>query len=302
MISPSPSRLLRASGFLLFLFLAAAHGAPDEIVVAGYNIENYTRVPLVSEDGWTREKAKPESEIEAVIRIVKEINPDILGVSEMGPRDAFEDFKARLDKAGLGYHDFEYVDGPDPGRHLALLSRYPIVSRQSMPDVSFVLDGAQQKVKRGFLDVTVRISPDYQLRLVGVHLKSKLYAPEGEALVRRNEAHLLRAHIEKILAADPSVNLLLYGDFNDTKNEPAIHEIMGARNAPDHMSDLWLKDGVRGHLDGILESGGHLLANRLHICQCAFVPPDRPGQVRHLPVGLLAGSKRPPGRHCDHRS
>jgi len=178
------------------------------------------------------------------VHVVKDIHPDILGVSEMGPRDAFEDFKTRVAQAGLGYSDFEYVDGPDPCRHVALLSRYPIISRQSMPDVPYDLNGVREKVKRGFLDVTVRIPPGYRLRLVGVHLKSKLTAPEGEELIRRNEAHILRAHIEKILAEDPSVNLLLYGDFNDTKNEPAIQEIMGVRHTPGYMADLWLKDGA----------------------------------------------------------
>ncbi len=229
--------------FLLSLAVCA-HAAPDEVTVAGYNVENYMPAGRVSAEGITLDKPKPQSEIDAVVRIVKEINADILGVSEMGPKDAFEDFKARLSQAGLGYKDFEYVDGPDPARHLALLSRYPIVSRQSVPDAPYSLDGLEEKAKRGFLDVTVRVAPDYDLRLVGVHLKSKLAAPEGEALVRRNEAHLLRGHIEKILAADPSVNLMLYGDFNDTKNEPAIREIMGARHSPDYMFDLWLKDSL----------------------------------------------------------
>jgi len=235
---------IRLSGFILFLLLVTARAAPDEVIVAGYNIETYERVARLGEDGRILDKQKPEKEVDAVVRIIKDIGPDILGVCEMGPKDAFEDFKARLDQAGLGYRDFEYVDGPDPGRHLALLSRYPIISRQSMPDVSYTLNGVEQKVKRGFLDVTVRISPDYTLRLVGAHLKSKLAAPEGEALVRRNEAHLLREHVEKILGEDPSVNLLLYGDFNDTKNEPAIQEIMGVPHTPGYMADLWLQDSI----------------------------------------------------------
>ena len=87
---------------------------------------------------------------------------------------------------------------------------------------------------------------DYELRLVGAHLKSKLDTPEGEALLRRNEAHLLREHIQKILA-DEQVRFIAYGDFNDTKNEPAIHEIMGPRGTPDHLTDLWFKDSVGDH-------------------------------------------------------
>ena len=232
-----------ALGFCVFFAsLSIVRAAPDEVVIAGYNIENY----LVTDrlDGKIHEKSapKPEKEKTALFHIIKEINPDILGVCELGPKDQFEDFKKRLEAAGLGYKDFEYVEGSDPTRHLAIASRYPIIERHSVTNASYKLNGVDEKVKRGFLDVTVQITPDYKLRLVGCHLKSKLAVPEGEALVRRNEAHLLRQHINEILKADPLTNLLVYGDFNDTKNEPPIHEIMGPRNAPDHLYDIWLKD------------------------------------------------------------
>lgn len=227
---------------IFFASLSIVRAAPDEVVIAGYNIENY----LVTDrlDGKIHEKSapKPEKEKAALFHIIKEINPDILGVCELGPKDQFEDFKKRLESAGLGYKDFEYVEGSDPTRHLAIASRYPIIERHSVTNASYKLNGVDEKVKRGFLDVTVQITPDYKLRLVGCHLKSKLAVPEGEALVRRNEAHLLRQHINEILKADPLTNLLVYGDFNDTKNEPPIHEIMGPRNAPDHLYDIWLKD------------------------------------------------------------
>ena len=118
------------------------------------------------------------------------------------------------------------------------------VSRQSMPDVPFTANGTQEKVRRGFLDVTVKINSGARLRLVGAHLKSKLSAPEGEALLRRTEAHLLRQHAEQILSENPDTDLLVYGDFNDSKNEPALQEIMGPRKGPDHLFDLWLQDNV----------------------------------------------------------
>lgn len=210
-----------------------------EVVFAAYNLENYLSMERHGGDA-----PKPEREIAALVRIVKEINPDILGVCEMGPHDQFEDFKKRLADAGLGFVDFEFVDGPDPERHLALLSRCPIAARQSQTDVPFTLNGRQEKVKRGFLDVTVKTNGGSMLRVVGAHLKSKLAVKEGDALLRRNEAHLLRRHVEKIIAAEPSAHLLLYGDFNDTKNEPAIQEIMGPRGLPDHLTDLQLKDSV----------------------------------------------------------
>ncbi len=229
--------LLIVVGFRFPLF-----AAPPEIVVCQYNVKNYVNEKAKGEGDKYATHAKPESEIVALIKVIKDINPDILGVCEMGTPDRFEDFKKRLNEAGLGYTDFEYVQAADADRHLALVSRFPIVARQSATDVPFEVDGQQEKVRRGFLDVTVQVNSGYQLRLVGAHLKSKLPIPEGEALVRRYEAQQLRAHLEKIMAADPEVNLMCYGDFNDSKNEPMFSEITGVRGSANYMADIWAKD------------------------------------------------------------
>ena len=222
---------------LVGLVLAAQ---PYEVVVASYNVQNY--LGGENEGSGRPVRAKSKTSIDALVRIIKEINPDILGICEMGGPEQFEDFKARLKEAGLEYADSEYVEAADPERRLALVSRFPIISRQSRADVSYELNGMPEKVKRGFLDVTVRVNSKYELRLVGVHLKSKLPVPQGEALMRRFEAQLLRKHLEGILEENPKVNLLAYGDFNDTKNEPPIQEIMGVRGSPTHMADLWAAD------------------------------------------------------------
>ena len=217
---------------------------PKQIVVATYNLENYLADEPAAEGGKPRGKPKTEKAIAAVIRIVKEIQPDILGVCEMGSPERFEDFKKRLADAGLGYVDSEYVQAVDPDRHLALVSRFPIVARNSRADVPFELNGQPEKVRRGILDVTIQIAPGYELRMVGAHLKSKLAITEGEALVRRHEAQQMRRHLEKILGADPAVNLVCYGDFNDTKEQPVFAEIRGIRGTPAYLDDLPAKDDL----------------------------------------------------------
>ena len=232
-----------AAAFLgVLLLLAPLHGAPKEIVVCHYNLRNYVDTTPARPGQTYGTKAKPEKEIEVLVRIIKEINPDILGVCEMGSPQRFADFKKRLETAQLGYVDSEYVAGPDEDRHLALVSRFPIRARNSQVDVGFELNGKPEKVRRGFLDVTVEVTPEYRLRLVGVHLKSKLAVPEGEALIRRHEAQKLRQHLEQIITSDPEVNLVAYGDFNDTKNEPIFQEITGVRGTANYMADLWAKD------------------------------------------------------------
>lgn len=217
---------------------------PQGVVVASYNVENYVGVTPVPEGGRSPAKPKKDAAIAALIRVIKEVNPDILGVCEMGSPERFEDFKKRLAAAGLGYVDAEYVQAADPERHLALVSRFPIVARNSRTDVPFEINGQPEKVRRGFLDVTIRIAPDYQLRLVGAHLKSKLAVAAGEAVVRRHEAQELRRHLEKILVQDPETNLLCYGDFNDTKDTPTFAAISGIRGTPTYLDDVPAQDDL----------------------------------------------------------
>ena len=209
----------------------------SECLVASYNLENYT---LRASDR-THLKSIPARE--AVADVVAEAHPDILGVCEIGSEDALADLRERLVRRGVVFTDVEFVEGPDPDRHVALLSRFPIVQRNSMRKVPFELNGMPELVRRGFLDVSIAITPAYVLRLVGVHLKSKLPIPEGEALVRRMEAQLLREHLDGILGENPQVQLLVYGDFNETREEAAIHAVQGSRGALNALHELAAQDG-----------------------------------------------------------
>jgi endonuclease/exonuclease/phosphatase family metal-dependent hydrolase len=235
-----PKSILILVLWSLFGVPGAAYGA-ETVIFAHYNIENYLEM-----NRRQGEEAvpgpKPENEKKTLIRIIKEIQPDILGVAEMGPPDQFEEFQKRLKEAGLEYPFNEYVDGPDRDRHLALLSRFKILERHSAKDLFFDLNGQREPVERGFLDVTIEINPSFHLRLVGAHLKSKLSAPSGEALLRRKEARLLRQHVDAVLAKDPNENLLVYGDLNDTRDQPPIQEILGLRQGPNRLKEIPLAD------------------------------------------------------------
>jgi endonuclease/exonuclease/phosphatase family metal-dependent hydrolase len=220
-----------------------AHGnEAGEIVFAAYNLENYFQASDIP-DGREKISKSPDS-IAAEMRVIQDIHPDILGVSEMGPPGEFADFRARLKSVGLDYPNVEYVQGPDPERHVAFLSMLPIVARQSAPNVPFEMDGREEMVARGFVDVTVSVG-GANVRFIGVHLKSKLRDTfENEDELRRNEAHLLRQRVDAILDADPAARLVVYGDFNDTKNEACLKDVMGPRYSDRALRDLWLKDSV----------------------------------------------------------
>ena len=214
-----------------------------EVVVAYYNLENYLPMPRVIGGRRVENAPKPESEIVAVITMLKRIRPDVLGVVEIGDHTMLADFQERLSAAGMVFPHSEWVASPEGERHIALLSRFPIVARNSKPEVTFELDGRYHRMGRGILDATVEIAPDYQLRLVGVHLKSRRVVPAfDEKKFRAREALLVRAHLDSIFKADPSVNLLLFGDLNDTKNESPVKDIQGISGSRTAMRDLPLRD------------------------------------------------------------
>lgn len=231
---------LRLAIWCLFLFLPLAQGG--EVVFAYYNLKNYLPMSRHMPEAGPAELAKPEGEIRAVVSMLKSINPDILGVAEMGDESMLTDFQSRLKKAGMELSHTEWVPGVDGVRHLALLSRYPIVSRNSRSDVPFELNGAVHRMGRGILDATVEIDGK-RVRFVGLHLKSKRQVPEfDEAKFRAKEAIAVREHLDKILNDAPGSNLLLFGDLNDTKNEFPVKHIVGPKGGAKSLEPLPLAD------------------------------------------------------------
>src|ERR1700734_1460353 len=100
---------LHLSTFILILLPPLAWAEPAEIVIATYNIENYLGEEAENNPAPHHAKPKPEKEIAAVPRVVKDLNAYILGVCEMGSAEEFAVFKNRLETEGLGYVDSEYV-------------------------------------------------------------------------------------------------------------------------------------------------------------------------------------------------
>jgi endonuclease/exonuclease/phosphatase family metal-dependent hydrolase len=234
---------MRQAACWLFTLLLCGSAFGRDVIVASYNIESYPIPDERNDGGVPKEAWKPEEEVRAVVNVLCKVQPDIVGLIEVGDESMLDDIQRRLKNAGLDYLYREWVEGADEQRHICLLSKFPIVERNSRGDVRFEMDGRRLRINRGILDVTVEINADYRLRLIGAHLKSRRAVPDyDQALMRAKEAGSLRQHINQILAAAPSTNLMVFGDLNDTKNQYPVREIIGWKTAPNHMMDLWLHD------------------------------------------------------------
>jgi len=216
---------------------------PGEIRIASFNVSNYITMPRRIGGRLRAQAGKPLAEREAVARSIAAINADAVCLEEVGTPAEFQDLCARVRKAGCDYPVTEYLSGEDPTRHLALLSRFPIVERHSVGDVPLRVGGLTLHSPRGVLDVTLEPRPGYRVRLLGVHLKAKLEVPDYDATaLREAEAGWLRGHVREILARDPESRLVVAGDFNDTWNSRTIRGITGEPGKPDSLKALPLTD------------------------------------------------------------
>lgn len=224
---------------------ASAH---EPVKFVSYNLKNYLNMDRRVGGEFLENAPKPEPEIAKVVEFLVAIDPDIIGICEIGVEADLIDLQTRLKSAGLDLPHREWVNAADRVRHVAALSRYPFAARDHQTDLKYQMDDKEFEFNRGILDATVQINPDYQLRLLGIHLKSKREVREGDqALMRRNEAHLLRSHLENILKANGRENVVMYGDFNDTRNETPIKVLQGKYNSDTYMRDIQVadKDGFR---------------------------------------------------------
>ena len=223
---------------------ADSAASPPVITFCSYNVKNWLSMDRTWGDKPADPKSKPQKEKDKVVAILKEIHPDVLGVCEIGTDEDFADLKKHLADAGLNFEHTERAHGGDTTRTLGLFSKFPITARNSQTALNYLIGEQTFPFQRGILDATIQVTPEFSFRALGVHLKSMREIPEADqSLMRRNEAHLLRKHIDSILKADPTTKLMAYGDFNEHPKNPPLDEIRGSRESPEtSMSDIYLKD------------------------------------------------------------
>ena len=213
--------------FLLLLTVFAFPAAAEQIRVGTYNVNNY-----LDRAAGTRpaKSAASKAKIRESLRALK---ADVLALQEMGSTNALLELRASLKAEGLDYPHWEHVAGYDTNIHVAVLSRFPIEARRHHTNISFLLYGRRFRVSRAFAEADIRVNPQYSFTLISAHLKSRREVPEGDqAEMREQEAMALREIINKRLTANPDINLVVLGDFNDVKDAPSTRLLLGrGRNA-----------------------------------------------------------------------
>src|SRR5208337_3476123 len=207
---------------LFFWLTSLAVACAQTFRVATYNVENYLDQPAPGRHPKSHEaKARVRQSILA-------LKPDVLAIEEMGSLSAFQELQDSLKTAGLDLPYWDYVTGFDTNIHVVLLSRFPFSARRPHTNECFLLEGRRFHVSRGFAEADVAVGTNFSFTIIAAHLKSRRAVPEADqAEWRLQEAKLLRETIDARFAADPRVNLIVLGDFNDTPNAPSTKTILG---------------------------------------------------------------------------
>lgn len=219
------------------------HASTDQsYTLLVYNLYNYL---WLERGGAERElRPKPEKEINNLVNIIVEAQPDILAVCEIGTRADLNDLSRRLQKRDLEFpHQYIHL-AADPYRRLAVLSKLPLEIHKDA-QIQYQMDGKSHRMLRGILDFSIETKRG-ETRFIGLHLKSKRESKYfDQEQMRRHEAHQVRQHIDKIIEKSPRI--LLYGDINDTRRSSTVHAISGTQHSPQYLKPLNIdaEDGSR---------------------------------------------------------
>jgi endonuclease/exonuclease/phosphatase family metal-dependent hydrolase len=218
----SPACRFRLGSCLAAALLWTLGTGAETFRVATFNLENYLDTP-------TQTRAAKSAESKAKVReSIHALNPDVLALQEIGSLSALDELRGALRAEGLDFPHWQYVNGYDTNVHIAVLSKTPFAAWRAHTSDSFLLSGRRFRVSRGFGEADFQVNAHYAFTLIAAHLKSKLtLARADEAELRLEEAKLLRDKVDARLAANPNLNVVVLGDFNDSKESPSTKTIIG---------------------------------------------------------------------------
>jgi endonuclease/exonuclease/phosphatase family metal-dependent hydrolase len=201
----------------VFACLVLISARAEQFRVATWNVENYLDAPAGS-----RRAKSPESKA-AIREMLRVMKPDVLALQEVGSTNALTELRD-----ALAFPYWEHVSGYDTNIHVAVLSRFPIISRRHHTNDSYLLFGRRHRVSRGFAEVTIQASPGYVFTLLTAHLKSRRVVPQGdEAAMREQEALILREKVDALFRANADINLVVLGDLNDLQDSKSTRALIG---------------------------------------------------------------------------
>ncbi len=192
--------------------------------VATLNLDNYLIANRIVDGGFRPQYPKPEAAKEALRKVILSVDADVLAVQEMGTEPFLLELKRDLQVEGLDYSHTALMDGNDPDRHTAVLSKLPLIEVFRHNDLDFKYFEGREAVKRGLLEVVLETG-GVRWSLFNLHLKSRLEKRPDDPLSnlrRRGEALAVRDFIRHKYPPSENHNYLIVGDLNGSRKSPPV--------------------------------------------------------------------------------
>lgn len=225
--------------FLLVALLLSWYSNPaqaqvkkaKQLTLATYNLENLFDIwddPYVK-DETTR--VKPRAELEALAKLFKTLNADVIAVQEVENEGVLRAFVDEF----LGDMGYDYVvtsHGNDGrGIDVGVISRVPIDSVTSYKFRKLTLPGESNTwhFARDLLRVRLKATESKSLDVFVMHMKSKRTvskSDEQSTKWRTAESTMAKKIIDEQLKKDPTAWIAITGDFNDTPDSEPIAALL----------------------------------------------------------------------------
>lgn len=199
----------------------------DPIKIMNWNLHNFFDTEEVAggEDDSISQSEYTEK-LNAVVTTIEALAPDVIVFCEVENEGILDDINAALDNA---YPESHISQGNDPrGIDIAALSKIPFTNVVSHLDETFVVEGTaapEFEFTRDLLEYHFDVGAQ-KVVLLGVHYKAK--GPPDNPDKRLAEAQRTRAVADELTAADPSLGVLILGDYNDLPDSPPLDAVTGS--------------------------------------------------------------------------
>lgn len=222
---------------LLYAALVLPCSATEQISVMSFNLQNY-----FLQHGRSTPRKTDQSK-KALFKTIKDTDPDIIMMSEIGGPEAIKDLQSNL----KSYPYSVIMHGADSTRFIGCMAKFKPEKITKVDNLTYNIKPKKRQynsmeqvpVQRGFLHVLFK-KGDYQLHIVNAHLKARLFHPRyNQTDMRRLEARLLKYYVNDILKTDAEANILVTGDMNDVYSSNPLVTLRGAsQKFPKRLYDL----------------------------------------------------------------
>ena len=220
--------------------------AGQTVTVGSYNVKNMFAKEDIAPGNRTR--PKPEFELEALSRVLKNADADVVALQELSSEKTLKNFMKEygLDKI---YPNVAHINGnSDRNINVGIISKYPFETVVTHKDQKFpLIDGSgDTKFSRDLLRVDVNTDgqPGAELTVYTTHSKSRRPSegpgPSSDTQ-RASEGREMRRIVEEEMKPYPNRLFVMTGDWNDNTNDASVQEVLNPKSGEkfvDSLADL----------------------------------------------------------------